>query len=442
LNYLIILHYLAEKLLKGGFSSLKILSWDLNLKVRLVGETLYNTLFWMYFPFLTLYFSKTFGITIAGLLMSIPPLIGIVGSLLGGYLSDRLGRRVTMLYGALMQTGMFALFALSISDWVDYVAYIGISLGGAIYHPASNAMVADLTPEKDRRKVFATFVTAMNIGCVFGPLLGSVFFFQYRSELLWTCTFVTLIYFIAILLMIRETVPESARKSEQATRLSSIFKEQWKNYQVIFFDKVFALYILAGIFVTIAFRQLNMYLAIYVEDYVPAQTLFSWKDWSFELSSMEVFGWIMGLNGLMFVLCVIPVTKWFEHWSDRNSLILSSFLFGFGMFLVGLTTNVWLLFGFVIIFTIGEILNGPVSSSFVSKYAPEEARGQYMGASNLQFSIGRFLSPLTLILSTWLPAVGVFGFIFLCTLISIGIYLKLFQITPSSGQLKKEKVIQ
>jgi MFS transporter, DHA1 family, multidrug resistance protein B len=150
----------------------------------------------------------------------------------------------------------------------------------------------------------------------------------------------------------------------------------------------------------------------------------------------------MGLNGLMFVLCVLPVTKWFEHWSDRNSLILSSFLFGIGMFLVGLTTNVWLLFGCVVIFTIGEILNGPVSSSFVSKYAPEEARGQYMGASNLQFSIGRFFSPITIIISTWLPSVGVFGFIFLCTLISIGIYLKLFQKIPRSGSVKKEETIR
>ncbi|HYK75203.1 MAG TPA: MFS transporter, partial [Pseudoneobacillus sp.] len=184
---------------------MNLLTWDLNLKVRLIGETLFNTLFWMYFPFLTLYFSENFGKNMAGILMSVPPLIGIFGSLFGGFLSDRLGRRVTMLVGAFMQTGMFALFALSISDWFDYFAYIGISLGGAIYNPASSAMVADLTPEKDRRKVFATFITAINIGAVLGPLLGSIFFFHYRSELLWTCTIVTLLYFISIYFIIRET---------------------------------------------------------------------------------------------------------------------------------------------------------------------------------------------------------------------------------------------
>ena len=72
-------------------------------------------------------------------------------------------------------------------------------------------MIADIVPEKDRRVVFATFVTANNIGAVFGPVLGSFFFFHYRSELLWTCTIVTFIYFIAIYFIIRETLPEASK---------------------------------------------------------------------------------------------------------------------------------------------------------------------------------------------------------------------------------------
>lgn len=111
--------------------------------------------------------------------------------------------------------------------------------------------------------------------------------------------------------------------------------------------------------------------------------------------------------------------------------ILSALLFGMGMFLVGLTTNVWLLLCFMIVLTVGEVLRSPVAQGFVSKYAPEEARGRYMGASSLQFSIGRFLAPLTVILSEWLPPIGVFGFIFLCTIVSAGLYVKLFRIIPA-----------
>jgi MFS family permease len=393
---------------------LQWLSWDLNLKTRLLGETLFNLLFWMYFPFMTLFFSETFGKQTAGLLMSVPPLMGLFGSLLGGFLADHWGRRPVMLLGALLQTCMFILFALSPAMWLDYAAYIGIGLGGSIYGPASSAMVADLTPEKDRRRVYAAFVTANNIGAVLGPALGAFLFFSYRSELLWTCSIVTFLYTIAILFIIRETVPLAPSISNPAhsDKLFKMMQKQWANYILIFRDKIFAIYVIAGILITLAFMQLDLYLAVYVKDYVPAQKLLQWGNRSLTLSSVEVFGWMIGLNGLLFVLCSVPVAKWFEHWSDRDTLIFSAVLFGAGMFCIGLTVNVWPLLAFTAIFSLGELIRSPVAQSFVSKYARAETRGQYMGASGLQISIGRLLAPGTVVLSAWMTPQSVFGVIF------------------------------
>ncbi|GAA3400232.1 MDR family MFS transporter [Paenibacillus hodogayensis] len=401
--------------------------WDLNLKIRLIGDSLFSMFFWMYFPFMMLFFSDAFGKSIASMLMAVPPLISLLGSLFGGYLSDRWGRRPAMLLGAFLQTSMFAGFALSSSHWLDYLAYIGLGLGGAIYTPGSSAMVADVTPEKDRRMVFATFVTGRNIGAVFGPALGSVFFFQYRNGLLWACTTITLLYFIAILVWIRETLPSSADTKRSESKFLGILKEQAQSYGVIFRDKAFALYIVAGILVTLAFMQLDMYLALYVKENVPTQTLFAFSHLTLSLSSAQVFGWMLGLNGLLFVLCVMPVTKWFEKWPERNVLILSSLLFGAGMFMIGLTTYVWLLFLFTIVFTFGELSRSPVTDSFISKYAPDHARGQYMGAANLQFYVGRLIAPATIFLSSWFSPLMVFGFIFLATIVSSILYVQVFK---------------
>ena len=77
-----------------------------------------------------------------------------------------------------------------------------------------------------------------------------------------------------------------------------------------------------------------------------------------------------------------------RQFKDRGTFLL-------GLFLMGFTVNIWLLFGCIVIMTLGELIRTPVAQSFISKYAPEDARGQYMGASSLQFSIGRFLAPLT-----------------------------------------------
>ncbi|WP_090865920.1 MDR family MFS transporter [Oceanobacillus limi] len=412
------------------------LSWDVNLKTRLIGETLFNLLFWMYFPFITIYFSEAFGPVIAGVMMTVPSVISIFGSMIGGYVTDRLGRRPTMLIGSFMQVVMFALFALSLSHWWDYISFVGISLGKSLYRPASAAMVADLVSKKERRQVFATFVTANNLGAVLGPVIGAVLFFNYRSELLWTCTLVTLCYSIAIFFMVRETMPKEDRKVEYKSGVLSVIKGQWMSYYVIFRDKVFFLYILGGIFITVSIMQLDLYLAVYVNDHVPTQDLVATKNLLLTLSSEEVFGWMLGLNGLMFVFCVVPVMKLLKKWSDRNTLILATVLSGLGMFLVSVTSNAWLLFLFTFIFTLGEIIHAPVVQNFVSTYAPKNARGQYMGASDLQFSVGRFIAPVTVILSATMSPLFVFGFILACALVSAGLYFVLFRVFSENDPME------
>ncbi|WP_312112144.1 MDR family MFS transporter [Brevibacillus reuszeri] len=401
--------------------------WDHNLRVRLIGEALFNMLFWMYFPFITVYFGTALGNHMAGMLMTIPPLFSLVGSLLGGALTDRLGRRPVMLLGAFLQMTMFVLFAVSASHWVDYIAFIGLGLGGAIYRPASAAMVADLVLPENRREIFATFTTANNIGAVLGPALGAIFFFHYRQELLWTCALVLLLYLIAIFIMVRETMPVVTNNTQTGASIRDVFKEQWRGYGIIFRDKVFLVYTLAGICALVPIMQLDLYLPVYIIHEVPAQALFTWKDASLMLTSTEIFGWILGFNGLLFVLFILPVTKWLHHWKERDVFILSSLLSGAGTFALGLSTHFWFLFLCTIIFTFGEMMRSPVTQSFISRYAPENARGQYMGADSLQPTIGKFLAPVTVFLSSWVSPLGIFTLILLFALISVVLYSQLFR---------------
>ncbi|SDE28351.1 Predicted arabinose efflux permease, MFS family [Paenibacillus sp. UNCCL117] len=407
---------------------MQIRLWDNNLKVRLIGDGLFNMLFWMYFPFITVYFGSAMGNHIAGLLMTVPPVFSMLGSLLGGALADRLGRRPVMLTGALFQTVMFALFAISTSHWIEFLAFIGLGLGGAFYKPASSAMVADLVPPQDRRQVFATFMTANNIGAVLGPALGAVFFFHYREGLLWTCTFVMLLYFICIYYLVHETLPFSNKSLSGSNSITVVFKQQWKGYGIIFRDRIFLVYILAGIFSLIPIMQLDLYMPVYVIDEVPEQTLFPWTSLSPVLASTEIYGWLVGFNGLLFVLFILPVTKWFQNWKERDIFILSSLLSGIGTFAIGLNSNIWFLFFITIIFTFGEIFRTPVTQSFISRYAPEHARGQYMGMDSLQNTISKFLAPMTVFLSNWVPPMGIFSIILILALISIVFYVQLFRL--------------
>lgn len=402
--------------------------WDMNLKIRLVGEALFNFLFWMYFPFITVYFGSELGNATAGLLMTVPPLFGLLGSLVGGALADRWGRRPAMLLGAWIQTSMFALFATSASHWLDYVAFIGIGLGGSLYRPASMAMVADLVPPDERRHIFATFTTANNIGAVLGPALGAVFFFQHRQELLWICASVMALYSMAIGLAVRESLPDSLRITRSTVPAVRIIREQWQGYRIIFRDKIFLLYIVAGIFALVPIMQLDLYMPIYVIHHVPEQTIVNWDGFRLTLSGTEIYGWLIGFNGLLFVLFILPVTGWFRHWNERDVFILSSLLAGIGNFALGLGTNIWFLSAMTIVFTFGELIRSPVSQSFISRYAPERSRGQYMGADSLQATIGKFVAPLTVFMSGWIVPMGIFSIILVVACISVVLYWLMFRL--------------
>lgn len=403
--------------------------WNTNLKVRLIGEGLFNMLFWMYFPFITVYFSMSMGNSASGALMSIPPLFSLLGGLLGGSLADRWGRRPVMLLGAALQTAMFACFALSPSRWIDYIAFIGIGLGGAVYKPGSSAMVADLVPAQDRRRIFATFATANNIGAVLGPALGAVFFFQYRQELLWTCALVMLLYVAAIFFLVEETRPDVPKRTAGSSTVRRLFAEQWKGYGVIFRDRVFLIYSLAGVFALVPIMQLDLYLAVYVTHEVPAQAVLPWGgSGSPVLSGKEIFGWLVGFNGLLFVLFILPVTKWLQDWKERSVFILSSLLSGFGTFAVGLNGSLWFLLAVTVVFTFGELVRSPVTQSFISRYAPEHARGQYMGADSLQATVGKFIAPVTVFLSGWIAPMGIFSLILAFALVSVALYIVMFRI--------------
>lgn len=135
-----------------------------------------------------------------------------------------------------------------------------------------------------------------------------------------------------------------------------------------------------------------------------------------------------------------PVTKWFRNWKERNVFILSSLLSGVGTFFVGLNSNIWYLNFVTIVFTFGEIVRSPVQQSFISRYAPEHARGQYMGADSLQYTIGRFLAPVTVFLSNWVPPMGIFSIILVFALVGILLYIQLFKIYVEQPQAVYETI--
>ncbi|MCK6255867.1 MFS transporter [Fictibacillus sp. KIGAM418] len=411
--------------------------WDRNIKVRLLGEFVINLLFWMFFPYMAIYFSDELGKEQAGLLLVASQLVGVVTNLVGGYCADTFGRKKMMVVAGAGQAVSFALFALANSPWLNspvltFLAFTALGLFGSLYWPASHAMIADVVPEKNRSEVFAVFYTSINISVVFGPALGSIFFFDYRFELLLACTIVGIILTFVLQRFIRETVPEKKPivedKNGEPKKWSEVVWDQLRDYRVIAKDKLFLLFILAGVLVAQTFMQLDLLIAVYTTEKVPVQTLLHLGDWSLSLSGEKAFGYIVSTNGLLVALFTVFMSKWMNKYKEGNIFVISSLLYGVGMLLYGNTTVIWLLFLAITVFTAAELMVVGIQESFISKLAPEHMRGQYFAAAGLRFSIGRSLAPLAIPLTMWIGFQWTFFMLFVLTVISAGLYHVMFRL--------------
>ncbi|MFS1513597.1 MDR family MFS transporter [Chengkuizengella sp. SCS-71B] len=404
--------------------------WDQNLKVRLYGEAVIGILFWMFFPFMAIYFAEIFGKSTAGILLVVSQCIGVIANLFGGYCADKFGRKKMMVYSYLGTSAAFLMFLFANSPWYEspvltFISFSLLGVFGAFYWPASHAMVADVVPEKDRTAVFAVFYIMINMSVVIGPLLGGIFFFNYRFELLVAAFIISVIFTIVLQRFIRETAPnvvEDKNKESKDDKWYSFLIEQVKNYSVIITDKAFFLFILAGILLAQTFMQMDLLLAVYISESVPSQTLFNFNNWSFVASGEKVFSWIIVENGLLVVLFTLYATKISERFEAHRVFIASALTYGVSMIIFGHTLQIWGLLLGMFIFTVAELMAVGIQESFVAKLAPKEMLGQYYAAASLRFTIGRTIAPLAIPLTVWFGFRWTFIIIALLAFVGAGLY--------------------
>ncbi|SDW80405.1 Predicted arabinose efflux permease, MFS family [Marininema mesophilum] len=397
---------------------MRLRDWDQNLKARLYGEGLINILYWMFFPFMAVYFSDAFGKEVAGILLVVSQLLGVLANLIGGRCADRFGRKRIMLISTIGEALCFLLFAFANSPWFDspvlsFICFAGLGIFNMLYYPASDAMIADLVEPKHRNEVFAVFHTAASMAIVIGPILGGFLFFSHFFALLLASAGASFLLAAMIAWYVRETaVSHSLAKGESVDKRQwkQMIVDQLKDYGVIVKDRNFMLFIIAGILIAQTFIQLDLAVAVYVTQAIPVQKLFSLGIWSVYTGGATFFGWLIALNGILVVLFTVWVNRWVSQFPVGRIFIVSSLMYGVSMLIFGSSTALWVAIAAVVFLTIAELLVIGLQESFVSELSPKHMRGQYFAASSLRYSIGRTFAPMAIPLADW---VGYFWMFFI-----------------------------
>lgn len=309
---------------------------------------------------------------------------------------------------------------------MTFTAFSLLGVFGALYWPASHAMVADVVEEKHRAGVFAVFYTSINIAVVIGPLIGSYVFYEHRFEMLLTGIVVTAVLAFVLWYFLEETVQVKERHKTEGKGFFAVLWEELAAYRLIATDKLFLLFIVAGVLVAQTFMQLDLLIVVYTSEVIDNQTLLAFGNWEWTVSGERAFGLILAENGLLVALFTVIVTRWMTRYKEKWVFIGSSLLYACGIVLYGFTQSIWVFVLAMALFTFAELMVVGIQESFVSKLAPEDMRGQYFSAASLRFTLGRLLAPFSLILSNYLGFTMTFVLLGVFALLSAGVYSVMF----------------
>ncbi|PSL34301.1 sugar phosphate permease [Planomicrobium soli] len=415
---------------------MKIKDWDRSLKVRLIGEFFMNTSYWMVFPFLAIYFAQEFGKGMAGFLLIVSQVFSVAANLVGGYCADRYGRRQMLMVASIGQGIAFLLFAFANSPWLEspmlgFTAFTIVGMCSSLYWPASQAMIADVIPEKYRSDVFAIFYTTLNIAVVIGPLAGAVLFFSFRFELLLGVALISMVLGLVMRFYTNETLAQETMEkwgNETSPNWISAVKKQFHEYGLIFKDRLFLLFIIAGILGAQTFMQLDLLIPIYLEEFIDVQTVASLFDWQWRVTGETSFGFLLAENGLLVALFTVIVTRWMTKFKEKSVFFMAAVLYGVAMWIFPLTTLFWIMVVAMGIFTFAELMIVGLQQSFISKLAPEDMRGQYYAAASMRYTIGRMIAPISIPMTAWFGFGWTFAILGILAIASGFVYLLMFNL--------------
>ncbi len=320
-------------------------------------------------PFLTLYMlDKGYPKSEIGMVIGAYGVGNLISSAVGGQLADSFGRRKTIVLSMVLGAiGILALSqASSFASLLTLTLLVGFS--GEMYRPAASALLMDLVPEEQRAAAFATYRVAFNAGWMFGPATAGLL-----ASHSWLWLFVgdavTCLLFAAVAWF---ALPKGVKSSEAS-------RGWWSAIGIIRKDRAYLLFLLALFGPGMILMQTHATFSTYVvEDLGYAK---------------KVYGYLLSMNGLLIILFELPITSVTQRFPIRRVMALGFALLGIGLALSGLSGSLIMLAIAMATMTLGEMIAFPLTGSFVSKLAPPDMRGRYMGGNGCVWSISMIFGP-------------------------------------------------
>ena len=344
----------------------------------------------MVLPFLGVYMTDhlKFNLESAGIVLSFYGIGSVLGSWLGGFLTDKFGEYDVQSWSLFLSAPIFLI--IPFFPTIEMMAFL-IFLQSTIsdtFRPANSVAITKYAKPENLTKAFSLNRMAINLGFSIGPALGGIlsgisynFLFIVNAIGALAAGIIYVIFFRK-----RNKIFREKRKSEPIKTLETVVaKSPYRDFPFLVYS------FLCTIFAICFFQFFNTIPLFY-------------KDVA-KLSQTDI-GFILGYSGFIIVLLEMPlVSIAYRTLKTSQILFLGTFFAGLSYLLLVFGSSIPLLIFSMTILSISEIWALPFMSTVTAVRAKSGNKGAYMGLNGIAFSFSFIVTPF---LGTYV--VSQFGF--------------------------------
>ncbi|AZA98220.1 MFS transporter [Chryseobacterium joostei] len=277
-----------------------------------------------------------------------------------GNLSDQYGRRPIILISLLGFAIDYILLALAPSiGWLFFGRIISGLTGASI--STASAYIADISTDEDRTKNFGLIGAAFGLGFIIGPVIGGLLGHYGARVPFYVAAILCMMNFLYGLFILPESLEKDKRRSFNWKRANPIGTFNFLRKQSKISNLVVALIL---VYVALHAVQSNWHFFTMYK--------FNWTERTVGLS--------LGLLGLLLGLVQGVLIRWTTpKLGEQKSVYLGLLFYALGLMLFAFTHQGWLMFVFLIPYSLGGIC-GPALQSIISKNVPSNEQGELQGA--------------------------------------------------------------
>jgi predicted MFS family arabinose efflux permease len=332
----------------------------------------------MVLPFMSLYMTLELGFSLpeAGFAMAFYGIGSMLGSFIGGWLTDKYSYHYVQLI-ALLGGAVVLIPLLFIDGYYEVIACIfGFSLLADMFRPANAVAIVNLSKPENRTRSLSLNRLAMNLGFSLGPTLGGIIaaFLGFK----WIFLFDSLTCIGAAFVIWRYLPkPAAVQSTPSLGEDQSMPEKSTQAWQ----DPKFVTFLLLVTIFGLLFFQLFSTVPIFLE-----------RDMHYREANI---GLILGLNGLLVFLLEMPIVAVLEKY-QRPMLLVAGGCLLMAMSFVVMFFSSWglgIVLLFIFLITLAEIFAMPFMLNYALNKPSPGRRGQYMAFYSIAFGLSHVAGP-------------------------------------------------